>query len=523
MTASVIVLSWNGAEFLPDCLNHLFRQDYPDFEVIVVDNGSTDGSPDLVSSQFPAARLIRNERNLGVAAGSNIGLAAASGDVLVLLNQDTRVRPDWLTHLVRGVTSDPGIGIGGCKALFADGQTIQHAGGIIRRPLAIADHWGHRQPDDGRWDQQAEVDFVTGAAIAFRRNVLEAIGLLDEGFYPAYYEDADLCTRARQAGYRITYFPRATLIHLESTSLGRHSPAYLQHMHRSRLRYLLKHADPSTFLNGVIPAERRFLCCSGIADERTALWSAYRDAWGQLTELLKADLFVAASQDEWSAVQGRVEVALEELREVAFQGPVTPQPPSVSSPALADYHRDRLRGALRQSTPKTLVAGFIPAESTRWAAEPVATQHMLTELYQQLDSELGKLLPAACASEKLLAQLVWNRQLAHDSETPSTWSAEINHLRSRLDALGTAEHFREHVFVSSVPLVGRLIAGLRTIWYNVAARWAFRALANQQQAFNREVNQILDTVERVAIENDRAIAQLKRRVVILERNQPGIH
>ena len=96
MKASVIVLSWNGMDYLEDCLKAVLSQDYAGFEVIVVDNGSTDGSADLVAERFPQVQLIRNERNLGFAAGNNVGLQAATGDVLILLNQDTVVQPGWL-------------------------------------------------------------------------------------------------------------------------------------------------------------------------------------------------------------------------------------------------------------------------------------------------------------------------------------------------------------------------------------------------------------------------------------------
>src|SRR5437899_1677151 len=99
MKASVVVLAWNGASYLSPCLDAVFAQDYPEFEVVVVDNASVDGSAELVRARFPAAQFIRHEQNLGFAAGMNAGLRLATGDVLVILNQDTVVRRDWLRQL----------------------------------------------------------------------------------------------------------------------------------------------------------------------------------------------------------------------------------------------------------------------------------------------------------------------------------------------------------------------------------------------------------------------------------------
>ena len=528
MKASVIVLCWNGIEYLPGCLDSLSQQDYPDLEIIVVDNGSTDNSADWVATHFPTIQLIRNKHNLGFAAGNNIGLAAATGDVMVLLNQDTRVKRDWLAQLVQGITSDPRIGIGGCKILYPDEQTIQHAGGIIRLPLAFPDHFGYRQPDDGRWDQQRDLDYVTGAAIAFRRDVLETIGPLDEGFYPAYYEDADLCARARAAGYTATYFPHASLIHLESTSIGWNSPTYLQYMHRGRLRYLLKHVSPTFFLNDVVPAERERLRSLDSPEERLALWQAFYASSGGLAKLIETDLFVAASRQDWAAAQTQIEAALDELRQALFQGTVKPPSPTTDRAELAHFHHDRLGSILRHTRPTALVTDFIPAEHARWAAQDSTVQEMLAELYRQLGPQLRHLLPDAYPGEIALVEVVWERQLANPSDTPLSWTTAINHLRGRLEMLERQGEFHNFVFVSHDTLAGSLATRLRMLWYKITARLGIQTLADQQQAFNanmvqtlREVQDILDAVERIAIENDRAITQLRRRVAAMERRSPG--
>jgi len=237
--ASVIILAWNGMGYLEACLNAVLAQDYPDFEVIVVDNDSTDGSADFVAAQYPQVRLIRNERNLGFAAGNNIGLRAADGDVLVLLNQDTEARPGWLAALVEAV-QDPTVGIVGCKLLYPDG-TIQHAGGFIADERGLSGHFGHRESDAEQYNVIRDTDFVTGAAIALTRATLARIGPLDEGFARAYYEDVDWCYRARAAGLRVFYYPQAVAVHYVSTTLKEGSDAYRASFHAGRLRFLFKH------------------------------------------------------------------------------------------------------------------------------------------------------------------------------------------------------------------------------------------------------------------------------------------
>lgn len=276
MKASVIIPVWNGREYLPACLDALLAQDYPDFEVIVVDNASVDGSADLVAERYPQVRLIRNAQNLGFAGGCNIGLKTAHGDIFILLNEDTVVQPGWLQALVKALQR-PEVGVVGCKILYPDGKTIQHAGGWIEWPLGLAHHYGQGEEDNGQWDEPRQVEYVTGAAMAFRRDVLERVGPLDEEFWPAYFEDVDFCFRVREAGFEVWYMPEAVVLHKGTVTLtepAQHSSAY----QRGRLRFVLKHLPPDRFLKEFVLAEKDYQRLALLSHESGALQGAYIEA-----------------------------------------------------------------------------------------------------------------------------------------------------------------------------------------------------------------------------------------------------
>jgi GT2 family glycosyltransferase/polyhydroxyalkanoate synthesis regulator phasin len=284
MQTSVIVLSWNGVDYLADCLNAVLAQDYPDFEVIVVDNGSTDGSADLVAESFPEIRLIRNERNLGFAAGNNVALWAAKGDMLVLLNQDTVVHEGWLAALAAALR-DPSVGVAGCKMLYADG-TIQHAGAYLHGSRGETGHIGQCEQDTGQYDEPRDVDFVTGASIAFQRSTLVKAGPFDEGFGAAYYEDVDWCYRVRELGLRVVYWPAATLIHFESVSSDVGSYAHHVLFHHGRLRLLYKHKPLTWLREELFKAESDWIRRFGGTIELTAARDAYLRVILALPEIL---------------------------------------------------------------------------------------------------------------------------------------------------------------------------------------------------------------------------------------------
>jgi GT2 family glycosyltransferase len=221
---AVIILNWNRMADTLECVTSVTRQTYPNFQTIVVDNGSTDGSVAAIRAAFPDTTLIANPANLGFGKGNNIGLryALTQGvDHVLLLNNDTVVDPSLIDELVKAIESDDRIGATGAKILYhAAPQRLWSAGGVINFTEGVARLRGYRQLDRGQFDQMEEVDCVPACAMLMRRQALERVGLFDPVFSPAYLEDSDWCMRARRQGYQIKYVPAAKVWHKVSMSGG---------------------------------------------------------------------------------------------------------------------------------------------------------------------------------------------------------------------------------------------------------------------------------------------------------------
>lgn len=290
MSSAVIVLTWNGGAEAIACLQRVRQLNPAPDMVLVVDNDSRDGTPDQIADLFPTVTLIRNPDNLGYSGGMNVGIRAllardSPPDIIVLLNQDTLVDREWL-DAITAPFCDPEIGAVGCKIRYPDG-TIQHAGLTLEWPLALSRHIGRCEPDRGQYDAPRDVEFVTFAAVALRRQALERVGLFDEGYRPAYFEDVDLCVRLRRAGYRIRYEPRATLTHREATSL----PDRMMRsaiFHRARLRFVFKTFAFDEITGPFATAERILIDrLIRFAEERALFW-AYDRTLAELPDILRA-------------------------------------------------------------------------------------------------------------------------------------------------------------------------------------------------------------------------------------------
>jgi GT2 family glycosyltransferase len=217
--ASVIIPNWNGATYLPTCLDALGRQTVADFEIIVVDNGSDDNSLALLEESYPQARVIALPRNLGYAGGCNAGLRAARGETLVILNNDTEVTPTWLAELLSAMDRHPDAGMVTPKVLLWDDRATLHTTGDYVRVNGIPDSRGVWERDVGQYEREEYVFGAAGVAPAYRRTMLDDIGLFDADF-GSYCEDVDLSWRGQLAGYRCVYTPHSVLYHKLSATGG---------------------------------------------------------------------------------------------------------------------------------------------------------------------------------------------------------------------------------------------------------------------------------------------------------------
>jgi len=215
---SVVIPVFNQLDLTLSCLASLVRYTPEIYEVIVVDDASTDDTP-RVLSRIRNLRYLRQEENQGFVGSVNTGAQVARGQVLVFLNNDTLLTPGWLEALLEALSEEK-VGAVGAKLIYPDGR-LQEAGGIVFRD-ASGWNYGHLQdPAAPEYNFRREVDYCSGACLAVRRALFEELGGFDKLFSPAYYEDADLCFRLRQRGYRVLYQPRAEVFHLEGASCGR--------------------------------------------------------------------------------------------------------------------------------------------------------------------------------------------------------------------------------------------------------------------------------------------------------------
>jgi len=219
---AVVIVNWNGKEYLEPCLRAVLAQTYHKMEVVVVDNGSTDGSAELVVERFPQVRLIRSSTNLGFAAGCNLGVTASTSEYIATLNPDTRSEPEWLKSLVQGMETDRRIGMCASLMLRMDQPNVVDSAGIALDGLGIA--WDRLGGQPATEAAAAEAVFgpCAGAAL-YRREMWDALGGFDEDFF-MYLEDVDLAWRAQTHGWRCLYVPSARVYHQHSAAAVEGSP-----------------------------------------------------------------------------------------------------------------------------------------------------------------------------------------------------------------------------------------------------------------------------------------------------------
>lgn len=272
---AVIIVNWNGRHWLERCLPPLQRQTYQDFEVVVVDNNSEDGSVRWLAEQWPDVRVLAQSENTGFSLANNIGIRATSGKHVVTLNNDTRVEPTWLAELV-GAAAGAEVGmVAPCIVQWREPTLLDSAGiEVDRAGIAWQRGWNHPV---SALSVAGEVFGPSAAAALYRRTMLEQIGLFDEDFF-AYYEDVDLAWRARQAGWRCHYTPEAKVAHWHSATAATMGTRKLYLTSRNKIWTLLKNYAPSL---SSLPA--------------------------LLSYDLLATVFQVGRTRDWSALQGRLD------------------------------------------------------------------------------------------------------------------------------------------------------------------------------------------------------------------------
>lgn len=234
---SIIVVNYNGRHIIGECIQSLSKQDYKNFEVIVVDNGSEDGSVQFIGTQFPWVTTIQLQKNIGFAGGNNEGIKIAKGRYIALLNNDAVAHPEWLQNLIRDAKRSPETGMWASKILsYYNPKVIDNVGLLIYAD-GIARGKGRGEIDKGQYDKDSYALIPSGCACLYRREMIEQVGMFDDEFF-AYVDDVDLGLRGRLAGWGCRYVPDAIVYHKYSASTPPPLKAFL--VERNRLWLMIR-------------------------------------------------------------------------------------------------------------------------------------------------------------------------------------------------------------------------------------------------------------------------------------------
>ncbi len=250
---SIITVNFNQTEVTCALLESLNRISYPNFEVIVVDNHSTEDDPKKIKQLYPNIVFIENPINYGFAAGNNYGLMRARGEYVLLLNNDIEVPPHFLEPLIDKLEQNPGIGAVSPRIKFYyQPDTIQYAGytpigKVTMRNTAI----GYWEKDRGQYNEDRETAYAHGAAMMVPMRVVKEIGLMSYIFF-LYYEEADWCARIKQAGYKIYYVGNSHVLHKESVSTGKLSALKIYYQNRNRIVFMRRSQTGKDFYLALI-------------------------------------------------------------------------------------------------------------------------------------------------------------------------------------------------------------------------------------------------------------------------------
>ncbi|MEW6202510.1 MAG: glycosyltransferase family 2 protein [bacterium] len=250
--ASIVIPTWNGRQYLADCLESLRRQNHPPDEIIVIDNGSTDGTCEFLAENYPEVFAIPLSVNLGFSFAVNIGIGAASGDIIVFLNNDTVCAPSWLEEIMKAAAARPEYDSFASKVVLYDKPNIIDSTGDEYTPWGSAFNRGHGEIDKGQYDEEVEIFGPCAAAATYRASLFSETGIFDESFF-AYYEDIDMSFRARLKARRCLYVPGAVVQHRYSASSGKTSKLGREEVYLHLTALLIKNMPFPLIVKNLLP------------------------------------------------------------------------------------------------------------------------------------------------------------------------------------------------------------------------------------------------------------------------------
>ena len=287
---SVVIVTWNALPLLQQCLPSVVATDYPNLEILLADNASEDGSVAWVEETFPDVRVVRHPENWAFCRGNNEAIKHATGEYVVLLNNDVEVPPGWLRPLIAAMEAEPDVGAAQPKLLqYYDRGRFEYAGasgGFLDRfgyPFLRGRVFFDMEADRGQYDDARDVFWATGAALVLRRSALDEVGLLDELFF-MHMEEIDLCWRLWRRGWRVRVVPQSVVYHIGGGSLPQGNARKVYYNFRNGLLLLYKNLPPSAWRRifplraalDALAAARALM--AGRPGEAAAIARAYRDA-----------------------------------------------------------------------------------------------------------------------------------------------------------------------------------------------------------------------------------------------------
>ena len=249
---SIILLNWNGKQDTLECIESLYQISYSNYEIILIDNGSIDGSVEFFKEKYPEIEIIQNNENLGFAEGNNVGIRSViprGTDYILLQNNDTIVDSRFLDELVKAIENDKAVGIVGPTVYYySSPKKIQSAGAKILWYIGRSRHLRKNKFDDGNLGNIKEVDYIPGCSLLAKSELFSKVGYLNKSYF-AYWEESEWCIRVKKAGYKILYVPQAKIWHKGGSTSSKISGFSEYHMTRNMFWFMKQNATTKQYIS----------------------------------------------------------------------------------------------------------------------------------------------------------------------------------------------------------------------------------------------------------------------------------